>query len=81
MPQGSILGLLLFIIYINDLDKYLNECRVNLYADDTALYTEASSYVEFMLNLRLQLSVVSEWLRANKLTLNTKKPKHVIFGP
>ena len=60
MPQGSILGPLLFIIYINDLGKYLNECCINLYADDTALYTGANSHIELMLNLRLELSIVSE---------------------
>ena len=80
VPQGSILGPLLFIIYINDLGKYLNECCINLYADDTALYTGANSHIELLLNLRLELSIVSEWLKANRLTLNTKKTKFVIFG-
>ena len=80
VPQGSILGPLLFILYINDLEKYLNDCKINLYADDTALYSSSTSYIELMLNLRLELSIVSEWLKANKLTLNVKKTKFVIFG-
>ena len=80
MPQGSILGPLLFIIYITDLGEYLTECKINLYADDMALYTGAHSYIELMLNLRLEMSVVTEWLKANKLTLNVQKSKYVIFG-
>ncbi len=80
VPQGSILGPLLFIIYINDLEQYLTDCNVNLYADDTALYTSANSHIELLLNLRLELTVVSEWLKANRLTLNIKKTKLVVFG-
>ena len=80
VPQGSILGPLLFIIYINDLGQYLQECKINLYADDTALYTDANSHIELLLNLRLELSMVSEWLKANRLTLNIKKTKFIVFG-
>ena len=65
---------------INDLHKYLNECSIGLYADDTALYTSAKSQIEIMLNFQLELSLVQEWLNANKLTLNANKTKYVIFG-
>ncbi len=80
VPQGSILGPLLFIMYINDLVDYLVTCKASLYADDTALYTSADSQVEIMLNLRIDLSIVYEWLNANKLTLNTSKTKYIVFG-
>ena len=80
VPQGSILGPLMFIMYINDLSTYLSDSKVSLYADDTALYTSSSSQIELVLNLRLEISVVDEWLKANRLTLNTKKTKYMIFG-
>ena len=80
MPQGSILGPLLFILHINDLGDYLLDSSVSLYADDTALYTTAESQVEFMLNFSLELSIVSEWLKANHPTLNAEKNKYMVFG-
>ena len=80
VPQGSILGPLLFILYLNDLTDYINECKVSLYADDTAMYASSNSYIDLMLTLLLELAVVSEWLAANKLTLNITKTKYVIFG-
>ena len=80
VPQGSILGPLLFIIYINDLKTYLNECQVSLYADDTALFAASSSYMDLMLSLRIDMSIISEWLKLNKLTLNVGKTKLMIFG-
>ncbi len=78
--QGSILGPMLFILYINDLEKYLELSKVSLYADDMALYVQARSQAEIMLDLRLELSMVHEWLKANKLTLNVDKTKYMVFG-
>ena len=80
VPQGSILSPLLFILYINDLSDYLLDSSVSLYADDTALYTTAESQVEIMLNFRVELSIVSEWLKANRLSLNADKTKYMVFG-
>ena len=80
VPQGSILGPLLFVIDINDLAKYIIECKLNLYADDTTLYNASPSYVDLMLSLRLEMTTLIEWMLANKLTLNVKKTKLMIFG-
>ena len=80
VPQGSILGPLLFILYINDLYTFLTDSTVSLYADDTALYTSAKTQIEIKLTLQIELTIVCEWLKANKLTLNSNKTKYVIFG-
>ena len=80
VPQGSILEPILFIFYINDLHTYLTGSKVSLYVDDTALYTSAKTQIEIKLTQQIELTVVCEWLKANKLTLNSNKTKYVIFG-
>ena len=79
-PTRVDFGPLLFIIYINDPYLYLNESKISLYADDTALYSSAETQIEIKLTLQIELTIVCEWLRANKLTLNANKTKYVIFG-
>ena len=80
VPQGSILGPLLFIMYINDLPAHIKNCNVALYADDTALYFSANDPAEMKKVLNDELENVSKWFILNKLTLNTKKTKYMIFG-
>ena len=79
VPQGSALGPLLFILYINDLPLAVGLSSVMLYADDTVIFSAASSIDQLQLNLSLDLNVVSNWLTANGLFLNLKKTEYIVF--
>ena len=81
VPQGSILGPLLFLIYINDLAKVCTHTCSVLFADDTNLFLNGRDLKEMEAQLNNELSVISTWLKVNKLSLNIKKNSlHVIRG-
>ena len=79
VPQGSILGPLLFLIFINDLPQCRNNYKSILYADDTLLYYSAKSTTELEAKINTDLQSLSHWLNNNLLTLNYEKTKFMIF--
>lgn len=75
VPQGSILGALLFIIYINDMPKVLDRSEMVLYADDTLIYTEGDDDESCRENMNHDINKINTWLKMNKLKLNENKTK------
>ena len=80
IPQGSILGPLLFLIYINDFPQCLNHATARLFADDTNLTVAGISIQEIESNMNRDLAYVNEWLLANKLSLNVVKTEFILIG-
>ena len=70
VPQVSILGPLLFIIYVNDLPRCVKHCSVNMYADDTLLYLVGTTVHNLVFHINQDLQGLSEWLEDNNLVLN-----------
>ena len=80
VPQGSILGPLLFLIYINDLPNSLQNAVPRVFADDTNLTLSVKTLTELKLALAPELNNLSCWLKANKLSLNVAKTELMIIG-
>ena len=80
VPQGATLGPLLFLIYINDINKSFGNSKIKLFADDTVLYTSSDSVDTAKDLLQMDLNALDIWCKQHKLSINTSKTKSVLFG-
>ena len=79
LPKGLCLGPLLFLIFCNDLHLHLSLCSSILFADDTTIYKSHENLRYLKWCMEEDLRTISDWLNANKLTLNLNKTVSILF--
>ena len=79
VPQGSVLGPLLFLLYINDIGRLNLHGRTMLFADDTGLFYTGTDPHAILQDMQSDINLISEWFVANRLTVNPSKSHYLFF--
>ena len=80
VPQGSVLGPFLFILFANDIGNFIGKGQINCYADDAVIYTTGKTVQEAKEQLQECINAVEYWYTENKLKVNVNKTEVMIFG-
>ena len=80
VPQGSILGPILFVLFINDLPLHIKNCHTDLYADDTTMHTSGKTIADMQLKVQDDLQCVEKWCHENSMFINSDKTKCMVIG-
>ena len=80
VPQESILGPLLFLLYVNDIYNVSSVLFTLLFADDTNVFVQGKNIVNLVRTMNEELCKLSDWMDVNKLSLNVKKTKCMVFS-
>ena len=80
MPQGSILGPIIFLLYVSEFPQYIGNQNCNILADDAMIYSFGNDIKETEANLRSALDSLAPWYRANRLSINTNKSAVMLVG-
>ena len=78
--QGTILGPIIFIFYINDIISVMRRLKINMYADDCILYTSGNDWSKISEKIQLEVDNVQRWYDSNMLKVNVNKSKVLLFG-
>ena len=80
VPQGSVLGPVLYLLYANDIGEIIQKCNVAMYADDTVIYSKSGNYEEGLVEVQNDLCNLQKWCKENGIYINVTKTKKMVFG-